>query len=124
MRLLSEHDILGIHPVYVPTLTEVATNIIQSHTEDSSWPTHLSPTLLVDEGLRFEIVRAIAGWLRETLLDHNHQEPFSSLLLLIVGRVTFIAGGCFGVISNLIGEEIAKIKESDKVGTPTIKSAI
>ena len=63
MRLLSEHDILGIHPVYVPTLTEVVTNIIQSHTEDSSWSTLLSPTLLVDEGLSFEIVCAIASWL-------------------------------------------------------------
>ena len=124
MRLLSEHDILGIHPVYVPTLTEVVTNIIRSHTEDSSWSTLLSPTLLVDEGLSFEIVCGIAGWLRETLLDNNHQEPFSSLLLLIVGRVTFIAGGYFGVMSDLIGEEIAKIKESDEVEIPTIKSAI
>ena len=92
MRLLADHDILGIHAVYVSSLTNVVAKAIKNHVPNLSWPIVVKPSVLLEGGLNHDIIHSVVTWLRNTLLDHNHQEPFSDSLLLIVGRVTFIAG--------------------------------
>ena len=67
----------------------------------------------------------IVSWMRDILLDHNHQEPFSDALILIIGRVTFIAGGYFEVMGNLINEVVDGTFDQDEVlKIPSIKDAI
>ena len=64
-------------------------------------------------------------WLRDTLLDHNHQEPFLDSSLLIVGRVTFIAGGHFEVMGNLINGVVEGMFDQNEIlEIPSIKEAI
>ena len=64
-------------------------------------------------------------WLRDTLLDHNHQEPFLDSSLLIVGRVTFIAGGYFEVMGNLIIDAVeGTFDQNEILEIPSIKEAI
>ena len=125
MRLLADHDILGIHAVYVSSLTNVVAKAIENHVPNLTWPIVVKPSVLLKGGLNHNIIHSVVTWLRDTLLDHNHQEPFSDSLLLIVGRVTFIAGGYFDVMGNLINNVVEGTFDKNEIlEIPTIKQAI
>ena len=72
MRLLAEHDILGIHAVYVPSLTKVVEKTVDDHIPKPTWPVIINPSILLEGGLNHDVFHSIVSWMRDVLLDHNH----------------------------------------------------
>ena len=107
------------------SLTNVVAEAIKNHVPNPTWPIVVKPSVLFEGGLNHDIIHSVVIWLRDTLRDHNHQEPFLDSLLLIVGRVTFIAGGYFEVMGNLINEVIKGMFDQNEIlEIPSIKEAI